>query len=638
MANISLVLRLLNGVARQVDLSTNTLVVSIVKVGGGAGTDLTKTILDRLVSLQNGSDVDATYHTHDGRYYTETELGSATGTTGSDLIGDDNTYSNFTPAAATVKGALSGIDTALGTKASTAYVDAAINGLDWKNSVRAATTANITLSGTQTIDGVSLIATNRVLVKNQTAGEENGIYVVAAGAWSRSTDADVSAEVTAGLAVFIEEGSLYGDSGWVLTTDNPITLGTTALVFAQFTGTGSITAGTGLSKTGNTIDFNTADTSLTVNADNVAVNLNTTGGLETSTGVRIKSDVTTANTIGVTTTANGAGTKFDSNSFADGGAETLALAAGVAGSGLALTTGVLSVNVDSSTLEINADTLRVKDAGITLAKLASDSVDENKIVSTTFSATGAVTGGSGTKVAVQVDNSTIEINANALRVKAAGITGTHLAASVAGAGLTGGAGSPLAVGAGDGITVNADDVAVNTTAIAGFGLENDGANNLRISTAAYDQVTITGGAGTAAAVQNAPVLKSVALIAGESFAADTTFVVRWARQDQGETVGRVYKAEKSTTTADFFWVIGVVKPAGAVSAGGTIDVTMEGPVTLGAGDTAFAAGDQGKPIYLQAAGAFSSAFSTTSGDALFVIGEAKTTTVLWVNKQLIGVN
>lgn len=119
MANISLLLSLINGTAQTVDLSANTLVTSIVKVGGGAGTDLTKSILDRLIPLQNGTDVDATYHIHDThndtRYYTQSQIGQVTGVTGSDLVGDDDTYSEFTPAAATVKGAFSGIDSALST-------------------------------------------------------------------------------------------------------------------------------------------------------------------------------------------------------------------------------------------------------------------------------------------------------------------------------------------------------------------------------------------------------------------------------------------------------------------------------------------------------------------------------------------
>lgn len=161
--------------------------------------------------------------------------------------------------------------------ATKAYVDATKQGLDVKDSVRAATTGNITLSGTQTVDGVSLLAGDRVLVKNQSTASENGIYdVVSGGSWTRSADANVSSEVTSGLFVFVEEGTTNADSGWVLTTDGSITLGSTSLAFVQFSGAGQITAGAGLTKTGNTLDVGTASaTRIVVNADNI--DLATTG-------------------------------------------------------------------------------------------------------------------------------------------------------------------------------------------------------------------------------------------------------------------------------------------------------------------------------------------------------------------------
>ncbi|UXJ52102.1 phage tail protein [Pseudomonas citronellolis] len=118
------------------------------------------------------------------------------------------------------------------------YVDSAIvsamNKLDQKQSARAATTANITLSGLQTLDGVALAAGDRVLVKNQSNAPDNGIYLVASGAWKRAGDADASAEVTPNLTVAVEEGSTQADSIWQLTTNAPIVLGTTALVFQAF--------------------------------------------------------------------------------------------------------------------------------------------------------------------------------------------------------------------------------------------------------------------------------------------------------------------------------------------------------------------------------------------------------------------
>jgi phage-related tail fiber protein len=155
--------------------------------------------------------------------------------------------------------------------ATKAYVDAARSGLDVKGSVRAATTANITLSGAQTIDGVSVIAGDRVLVKDQSTASTNGIYVAAASTWSRATDADVDAEVHAGLFTFVEEGTLGADTGWVLTTNNPIVLGSTALAFTQFSGVGQLVAGAGLTKTGNSVDAVGTNNRITVNADSIDI-------------------------------------------------------------------------------------------------------------------------------------------------------------------------------------------------------------------------------------------------------------------------------------------------------------------------------------------------------------------------------
>ncbi len=120
--------------------------------------------------------------------------------------------------------------------ASQSYVDTAVSnavaGLAWKDSVRVASTGNLTLSGTQTVDGVALSAADRILVKDQTTGSQNGIYAVAAGAWSRTSDADTAAKL-AGAAVFVEQGTANGDKLFTLTTDN-ITLNTTSLSWTQF--------------------------------------------------------------------------------------------------------------------------------------------------------------------------------------------------------------------------------------------------------------------------------------------------------------------------------------------------------------------------------------------------------------------
>lgn len=169
--------------------------------------------------------------------------------------------------------------------ATKAYVDATKQGLDVKDSVRVATTESITLSGTQTIDGIAVIAGDRVLVKNQSPGSANGIYSVDAGSWTRSVDADNSTagEVTAGMFTFVEEGTINGDSGWVLITNNPITLDTTDLTFTQFSGAGQVEGGAGLAKDGVTLNVGTASTErIVVNADNIDLAFAGTAGTYTS--------------------------------------------------------------------------------------------------------------------------------------------------------------------------------------------------------------------------------------------------------------------------------------------------------------------------------------------------------------------
>jgi phage-related tail fiber protein len=122
-------------------------------------------------------------------------------------------------------------------------LQAAQRGIDWKDSVKAASTANVTVASAlinaSTMDGVTLATGDRVLLKNQTTASENGIYLVAAsGAASRAVDADVNAEVTAGLAVTVEQGTANGDKVFMLTTDGPIVLGTTSLTFSPLGGSG----------------------------------------------------------------------------------------------------------------------------------------------------------------------------------------------------------------------------------------------------------------------------------------------------------------------------------------------------------------------------------------------------------------
>lgn len=143
------------------------------------------------------------------------------------------------------------------------YVDNLAAGFDVKASVVVATTGNITLSGGQTIDGIAVTTGDRVLVKNQSAPAQNGLYLVAAGAWTRTTDADTWAKLP-GAFCFVERGSTLADTGWVCTVDSGGTLGTTAVTFSQFSGVGAyqplntnLTAEAGLSGVADRVSYYT---------------------------------------------------------------------------------------------------------------------------------------------------------------------------------------------------------------------------------------------------------------------------------------------------------------------------------------------------------------------------------------------
>ena len=219
--------------------------------------------------------------------------------------------------------------------ANKAYVDGARSGLDIKQSVLVATTAPAALSTAfangQTIDGVVLTTGDRILIKDQTSGSENGIYTVnASGAPTRATDADANAEVTAGMFVFVERGTTNADSGWVLTTDNPITIGSTGLTFAQFSGAGSVVAGDGLTKTGSTFNVGGTTDRISVGADSVDIAATYAG----QTSIVTLGTVTTGTWSASTIAANRGGTGQSSYTIGDilyaDTSSTLAKLAGVA--------------------------------------------------------------------------------------------------------------------------------------------------------------------------------------------------------------------------------------------------------------------------------------------------------------------
>lgn len=189
------------------------------------------------------------------------------------------------------------------------YADAIASGIHYKESVKAATTTDIVLSGLQNIDGIGLAVSDRVLVKNQNNETENGIYVAASGSWSRATDADTGAKLKGGTTVWVNEGAVFGDTSWTCITDGDVTIGISDINWTQ-NGASDITAGDGLTKTGNTISVGTASSSrIVVNSSNIDL---AASGITPGTYTKVTFDSFGRATVGANATPDDIGAQPES--------------------------------------------------------------------------------------------------------------------------------------------------------------------------------------------------------------------------------------------------------------------------------------------------------------------------------------
>jgi len=232
---------------------------------------------------------------------------------------------------------------------SKAYVDSVAQGLDVHPSVKAMSSANVTsLSGPQTIDGVSLIADNRVLLVGQTTASQNGIWIVKAGAWVRATDLAVGASA-AGSFVFVEEGTSYADTGWVCTANvGTDVVGTDSLPFSQFSGAGTYTAGDGLVLNGGQFSVDlTATPGLEFSSGNLQAKVNPAGAIErVSAGLGI---ILEASDPSLQISSNELGAKLD-------GAR--AITKGASGIGLNLETSNPAIKIATNKLDVKYQTAK----------------------------------------------------------------------------------------------------------------------------------------------------------------------------------------------------------------------------------------------------------------------------------------
>ena len=182
-----------------------------------------------------------------------------------------NRLDQMASATSTVSGVTPTADDHFATKG---YVDSQSEGLDVKDSVKVATTANITLSGTQTIDGVAVSADERVLVKNQSTASENGLYLCKASTWARTTDLAAGVDA-AGMFTFVEQGTTNADIGFVCTSNKgSAVVGSDNLAYSTFSSSGNVTAGDGLDKSGNELSLDLkANGGLVIESTELAVDL-----------------------------------------------------------------------------------------------------------------------------------------------------------------------------------------------------------------------------------------------------------------------------------------------------------------------------------------------------------------------------
>lgn len=587
MADISILARLHNGAMRNVDLTNNTPVVLSIKVGGGvSNTELTKTLVDNLVTLSSGVDAGSLHH-HDGRYFTETELSSSTSSSGSDLIGDDNTYSNFTPTAATIKGALAGIDTALLTA-----------GIDEKVKVSAGDTAGFLEDKISTSSGSNTTSILEASTINNGGSEEVRIQI---------DQSKIDHGSIAGLAD--DDHTQYhndtrGDARYYQKTE--FTTASTAHAPVKLDAGGKISASQLPNSVMELQGFWNASTNTPTLADGSGnpgdvYEVSTAGSVDFGNGsitfavgdwAVYAADGKWHKSINSNevTSVNGQTGPVTVNAINElTGDITAGPASGSESKAATITANAVTDTKLSSHASLDANRAvgsdHIKTSAVTTAKIADDAVDKTKIAADVAGAgLGQNVDGS---LEVNADDSTIEINSDSLRVKDLGITTAKLAATSVTAAKLG-------------------------SDVAGAGL--------------------AGGNGSALSVDHSPSIASAAEVAGETFGASSIFAVRYAQN--AETLGRVYKADKDASSVDNFYVFGLVLTSSSISAGAVLPKIVKSGL-MSAPSHGFTVG---KPVFLSASGALTSTSPSTANEAVVRVGLVKDVNTIDVQIQVIGVN
>ena len=391
------------------------------------------------------------------------------------------------------------------------YLDYFATGLSWKQPVLCGTTANITLSGIQTLDGISAVAGSRVLVKNQTAAAENGIYISAASAWSRSTDTNDWTELLSAI-VFVESGTTLAGSAWYCTAQPGGTIGTTAVNWSNFSVASVYTAGTGLTLSSYQFSITPVGTAGTYgSASQVPVFVTNASGQVTSvtnTSIAIAGNQITSGTIdtarisGSYTGITGVGTltagtwNAGTIGVAYGGTGATTLTGYVKGTGTAALTASSTIpSTDISGLGTmstqNANSVAITDGSVAVTTLK------------TLGLTGYLYGNNTGAVTASTSIPTSALSGNYVATFSAGTTGLTpntnttgavtlagtLAVANGGTGVTASSGASSVVlrDANQNVTANAFDDSYTNTAAAG--------TTTTLTVASARRYTVTGSGG-----------------------------------------------------------------------------------------------------------------------------------------------
>lgn len=600
MADITRLAYLSAGILRGLDLTSNTLVVQSIKIGAGE-TELTQAILDNLITLQNGSDISAALHHHDGRYYTETELdagqldnryftetelSSNANGQGASLIGIEDAASQFT--ATTVEGALDeALDAAQAAQASADANTSDIADIRTTQGTSDGDTNLGTFTGTIIPDNTTVKGALQALETDVDAIQT--LTGVAAEATNLGTFTGTTITDSSTIKTALQELEVYGEATRSLVQNFEFQnsaidyiVDNTAVPPTEVTGDryvlshdgGAPNAGWDGASAGDIVEFNgttwdatTPSLGMIISIDDETTSLRQWGG---SSWDQKYFESTTAST-GLTKVG------FD-----------IQLASSAAGDGLGYSSGVLSVNVDTS-LAITTDTV-----GINFSTAYNDA----KAVSAAD--LSAVTTGKGASI-IGIEDAGALITATTVEGALA-----ELATSIA--------------------SLSGADIAYTPAVLTDWdgdadpGQVDDALDQLAARTTVLE-----------AAGGNESVIET--MVAGEAFSANTLYAVRMAKAaDAGFVAGRVYKADKDASSADNFHVIGLIYETSAISATDSVTVYKVGKFDLGAAHGLTI----GEEHFLGAAGAIIDGGAsganapTTANDAVVSVGVAREANILEV--------